>query len=65
MAATLQIAFGTDLALLKNGRSALRLAELRVAQDAAPPAAGSAPPTPAQRKEHKALVAMLKLHGAT
>ena len=67
MAATILIGAGADLALLSNaGRSALRLAEWRVAQDAAPPAAGAAPPpTAAQREEHKLVVTMLKMHGAT
>jgi len=65
MAATLLIGFGVDLALLSNaGWSALRLAEWRVAQDAAPPAAGAAPPSSAQRKEHADLVMLLKMHGA-
>ena len=46
------------------GDSALRLAERLVARDAAP-AAGAAPPTAAQREQHKTIVAMLKGHGAT
>ena len=75
MAATILI--GADLALLNNsGHSALFRAEQRVQQDAlAPLAAPAAPPvaraaapravfTRAQRAEHKALVAMLKGHGA-
>jgi ankyrin repeat protein len=78
MAATFLIGAGADLALVNNaGRSALFHAEHRVRQDvhapaappAAPPAAGAAPPpavvTEAQRAEHKALVAVLKAHGAT
>jgi ankyrin repeat protein len=77
MAATILIGAGADLALLTNaGQSALFWAEWRVQQDAvapaappaAPPAAGAAPTpavvTPAQRAEHTALVAQLKLHGA-
>jgi ankyrin repeat protein len=63
MAATILIGHGADLALLNNaGRSALRLAEEVVARDAAPRPAGAAPPTVAQRKQHKAIVAMLKGH---
>jgi ankyrin repeat protein len=78
MAATILIGHGANLALLNNaGQSALSVAEWRVRQDAvapaappaAPPAAGAAPPpavvTEAQRAEHKALVAVLKAHGAT
>jgi hypothetical protein len=77
MAATILIAAGANLTLLNAGRSALFFAERRVRRDAlapaappaAPPAAGAAPPpavvTEADRAEHKALVAMLKLHGAT
>ena len=77
MAATILIGAGADLALLENaGRSALFYAERRVQNDAlaplaapaAPPAAGAAAlpavVTRAQRAEHKALVAMLKGHGA-
>ena len=77
MAATILIAAGANLALLNNaGHSALFYAERRVwidarsplAAPAAPPAAGAAAPpavvTSAQRAEHKALVAMLKGHGA-
>ena len=66
IAATILIALGADLALLNNaGRSALRFAESRVAQDAVPPAAGAAPLTAAQREEHKKVVTLLKMHGAT
>ena len=66
MAATILIGAGADLALLNNaGESALRLAEELVARDAAPHAAGVAPPTAAQREEHKAIVALLKARGAT
>jgi hypothetical protein len=77
IAATLLIGHGADLALLSNtGRSALFWAKRRVQHDAlaplvapaAPPAAGAAPPpavvTEAQREEHKAVVALLKLHHA-
>jgi hypothetical protein len=61
LAATLLIGFGADRARLDNtGHAALRLAEWRVAQDAAPPAA----PTAAQREEHARLVAVLKAFGA-
>jgi hypothetical protein len=64
-AATLLLDAGADLALLNIvGWSALRWAERCVALDAAPPAAGAAPPTAAQRREHKALVALLKARGA-
>ena len=77
MAATLLIGHGANSALLNNaGRSALFWAKRRVQHDAlaplvapaAPPAAGAAPPpavvTEAQREEHKAVVALLKLHHA-
>ena len=64
-AATLLIDAGADLALLDNtGHSALIWAERRVVRNAAPPAAGTKPPTAAQRREHKALVALLKARGA-
>ena len=66
MAATILIGAGADLALLDNaGRSALRHAETRVAQDAVPPAAGVAPPTAAQCSEHRSLIAVLAAHGAS
>ena len=56
---------GADVALLTNaGTSALIWAERCVAADAAPPAAGATPPTAAQRREHKSLVALLKARGA-
>ena len=59
MAATLLIGLGADLALLNNaGDSALRLAEMRVEQD------DEDAPTAAQRKEHAALVKLLKERGA-
>ena len=65
LAATLLIGHGANLALLNiAGRSALRLAERRVALDAAQPAAGAAPATAAAHKEHKRVVALLKLHDA-
>ena len=61
LAHTAHIALGANLALLDNaGHSALWWAERRVELDAAPPAAGAAPVTAAQRKEHRALVALLK-----
>jgi ankyrin repeat protein len=65
MAATILIAAGADLALVNNaGRSALFYAEQRVQQDAlAPPGAADPPPVKAQR-EHKALVALLRVCGA-
>jgi hypothetical protein len=72
------IGAGANLVLLSNaGHSALFCAERRVQRDAlapaappaAPPAAGAAPPravvTEAERAEHKAIVALLKAHGAT
>ena len=64
-AATLLLDTGADLALLNNaGNSALIWAERRVAGDVAPPMAGTMPPTAAQRREHKALVKLLKARGA-
>jgi ankyrin repeat protein len=66
MTATILIGAGADLALLdNNGKSALRFAVQLVRRDAAPPAAGVEPVAPASREEHKALVAVLKAHGAT
>jgi ankyrin repeat protein len=66
MAPTLLLDRGADLALLDNaGRSALRWAELCVAHDAEPPAVGTEPPTAAQLREHRDLVALLKARGAT
>ena len=66
MAATILIGHGADLALLNNaGESALRLAEELVASDEEEPGEDEAPPTAAQRKEHKALVALLEGLGAT
>jgi len=65
MAVTLLIGHGANLAVLSNvGNSALQYAEWRVAQDAAPPAAGAAPATAAQREQHLALVALLKASAA-
>jgi ankyrin repeat protein len=67
-AATLLIDGGANLALLDNAfrsnRSALHWAERRVAQDAAPPSVGAAPPTAAQLQEHRDLVALLRARGA-
>jgi len=60
------IAASANLSLLSNaGHSAQFHAERRVVQDAARPAAGAALLTPAKRKEHVDLVAVLKAHGAT
>ena len=59
MAATLLIAHGADVNLLNRaGRSALRLAERLVARDA------DLKPAAAQRYEHRAVVALLRAHGA-
>ena len=64
-AATLLLDAGADLALLDNvGWSALRFAEQRVELDGGEPEEGKVPPTAAQRREHKALVALLKARGA-
>ena len=64
-AATLLLDAGADLALLDNiGWSALRCAEHRVELDDEEPDEGAEPPTAAQRREHKALVALLKARGA-
>jgi hypothetical protein len=65
-AATPLLDAGADLALLDNirGWSALQWAEHRVTLDAAPPAAGTEPPSAAQRREHRALVELLKALGA-
>jgi hypothetical protein len=64
-AATLLLVASADLALLDNaGSSALHCAEIRVELDDAEPAEGAEPPTATQRREHKALVALLKARGA-
>jgi len=49
-------------ALDKAGRSALHLAERRVARDAAPPTAGTAQLTAAERAEHALAVELLRAH---
>jgi hypothetical protein len=64
-AATLLLDAGADLALLDNvGDSALRCAERRVELDDEEPEEGAEPPTAAQRREHRALVKLLKARGA-
>ena len=53
------------MALLgNNGWSALRFAEQRVQLDDEEPEEGEKAPTAAQRREHKALVKLLKARGA-
>jgi len=60
MATTILIAAGANLALLDNaGHSALFWAEFSVQQDMA---AGGASVTPAERKKHKGIVALIKAH---
>ena len=64
-AATLLLDAGADLALLNNaGWSALHYAEDRVERDDEEPEEGEDAPTAAQRREHKALVKLLKQRGA-
>jgi ankyrin repeat protein len=63
--ATLLLDAGADLALLNSGGwSALRYAKDRVERDNEESEEGAEPPTAAQRREHKALVALLKQRGA-
>ena len=64
-AAMLLLDAGADLALLDNaGWSALRWAERRVEINDEEPEEGEEAPTAAQRREHKALVKLLKKRGA-
>jgi ankyrin repeat protein len=64
-AATLLLDAGADPTLrFNNGASVLQCAEGRVKLDDEEPEEGEEPPTAAQRREHKALVRLLKKRGA-